>query len=256
MSKILPAAKCSQMSNPKAATGSGGDRCVEATLAMIDATYKLGPHAKKGVDPEQLMYEFTEAWNNGSDVSAPESGRRIEDFVNGHKGFSVSTLPGNFANLQTIVDRGHIAYAGVKDYRKLHLLGGLNPYQWNPDTQHGTFGHVLLLVGYGDGVVVHDPLRSVLTGMPAEYSVTSFEAAGWDVIGEIVGPRLDTPPPPADQTHIIRPGETMWALAEHFYAGVDPAVSVLWIEHANPDANPRMLHIGSTLVIPAAPKGK
>lgn len=249
MSKILPAAKCSQMSNPKAGTGSGGDRCVEATCAMIDATYKIGPKAKEGMDPERLMYSFTEDWNDGSDISALESAARIDTFLAQSKsGVKSSTVGGTYANVTTIVDRGHIAYSGVNDYRKLRLGSGDNPYMWDVDTQPGPAGHVLLIVGYGPGVVsVHDPLRA-LAGQPADYSIESFEAAGWQVIGEIVGPRLDTPEQPKAREWVIQPGNTMWGLADYFYG--DPETTVKWIEAANPTKNPRALRIGDTLLIP------
>jgi len=246
MGKILVAAKCSQMSNPKAGTGSGGDRCVEATCAMIDATYKIGPLARKGADVEAIMYAFTKQWNSGNTVSSLESAQRIIDFVNEKKVVSISSVAGAFANVQTIIDRGHIAYTGVNDYRQLRLLDGGNPYQWDASKARAA-GHVLLIVGYGDGVVVHDPLRAEFTGQPAEYSVTSFEAAGWDTIGEVVGPRLDTPPAPEAIEVKIQAGNTLWSLAEQYLGNGD-----LWpeIAAANPGVNPAALHIGTTITIP------
>lgn len=247
MSKILEAAKCSQMSNPKSGTGSGGDRCVEATCAMIDATYKYGPRAAAGADVESIMYGFVAEWNGpGKVVSALESGQRIVDFLKEYS-VEVNAVNGIFSNVQNIVERGHIAYTGVSDYRQLRLVGGGNPYQWNPETQPGPAGHVLLIVGYDDGVVVHDPLRAI-GGMPASYSITSFEAAGWETIGEVMGVSLA---PPAEAIEYrIQPGNTLWALAEHYYG--DGEMYHVLVE-ANPGINPRMLHIGQIITIPPKP---
>lgn len=240
-------AKCSQMSNPKAGTGQGGDRCVEATAAMIDATYILGPKAKAGMEPEGLMYAFTEEWNQGRDVSALESGTRIDDFLKEYN-ISVNHVSGFFANVQSIIDRGHIAYTGVNDYRKLRLVGGGNPYQWNPATQPPA-GHVLLIVGYDSGVIVHDPLRAAPDGQPAEYSVTSFEEAGWDEIAEVMGPRLDS----AEQrTWVLKPGNTFPSLAAFFYGQDDPRLVKLLID-ANPGINPAAMPIGATIQVPPMP---
>lgn len=252
MATTLQAAKCSQMSNPKSGTGQGGDRCVEATLAMIICTHHIGSWTEEQfADPEQVMYKITEAWNSGSDVSRLESGSRIDEYIkqNDTTGkLTVNTVSGFFANVQQIIDRGHIAYTGVNDYRKLRLLGGGNPYQWNPDTQPGPAGHVLLIVGYDNGVIVHDPLRNTVDGQPAEYSVTAFEDAGWQVIGEIMAPSLE--PPPTDTTHVIAPGETFWGIAGAVY-GDNTLYPIL--EAANPEMNPRMLHIGAVMVIPPKP---
>lgn len=247
MSKILVAAKCSQMSNPKAGTGSGGDRCVEATCAMIDATYKYGPKAAAGADPETLMADFVQEWNGtGAVNSAMEPNSRIDDFLKEYD-ITVNAVSGFFSNVQQIVDRGHIAYTQVNDYRKLELLGGGNPYQWDAASQPAA-GHMLLVVGYGNGVVVHDPLRAI-GGMPAEYSVTAFEAAGWNTIGEIMGAALsDGTPSPGPEEHVIKGGETLWALTDGNMAWIDAIIA------ANPGLNPRMLHIGSTIIIPPEPK--
>lgn len=242
-------AKCSQMSNPKAGTGSGGDRCVECTLAMIDATYKFGPLAQEGADPEKIMYQFTELWNSGSDVSALESGSRIDAFLAEHD-VKVNGVSGTFANVQTIIDRGHLAYTGVRDYRQLKLLGGGNPYHWDASKAQPA-GHVLLIVGYDDGVIVHDPLRDDQTGQPASYSVTSFENAGWSVIGEVMAPRLDNLG--QIRTWTIKPGNTFWSLAQFFYEVDNPAI-VKFLEDANPQLDPRMLQIGATMTVPPLPE--
>lgn len=252
MSKSLSefVAKCSQMSSPKTGTGQGGDRCCEATLAMIDKTYKLGPKAKAGEDAEALMYAFTALWNHGATSSALEPTSRIDDFMSGRGAeWGTQRWNGNFANVQTVVDRGHVAYAFVRDYRHLRLLGGANPFAWNPERESPA-GHILLIVGYGDGVIVHDPLRG-LDGQPAEYSVTSFEACGWESVGEIVGPRLDQELPAPFEWKIVG-GATFWSAADHFYGDTSPD-AISFLEKANPHLNPRALPIGGVMLIPPKP---
>lgn len=252
MSKSLSefVAKCSQMSSPKTGTGSGGDRCCEATLAMIDKTYKLGPLAKSGASAEDIMYAFTKQWNSGSTTSALEPTSRIDDFMGGRGAtWGTQRWNGAFANVQTVIDRGHIAYAFVRDYRQLRLLGGGNPFAWAPEREP-LAGHILLIVGYDDGILVHDPLRG-LDGQPASYSVTSFEAAGWESVGEIIGPRLDQELP-APFEWKIPPGGTFWSAADHFY-GDTSADAISFLEKANPHLNPLALPIGAVMLVPPKP---
>lgn len=238
------------MSNPKDGTGQGGDRCVEAVCAMIAATYGIAPDDKKDMTPQDIMYALTKAWNKGRTVSALEPTSRVDELVKAAKDIETNHFPGLFANVQQTIDRGHISAAVVSDYRQLRLLGGGNPYHWNPATAQKA-GHMVLVVGYGDGVVVHDPLRSEETGQPAEYSVTSFEEAGWETLVEIAGPRLDTPPPPTEKVHRIQPGETFWSIAEREY-GNPHFYSIL--EQANPEMPPHQLQIGAEMIIPPPPE--
>lgn len=211
--KLLPASKCSQMDNPLYGSGTGGDRCTEAVAAMIDCTYKIGPSAQQGGDPEKIMYEFTEMLNQGRDVSGLEDASWISAWVKQHSNgqITLGDLHGaTFADIKACVDRGHLAILGVHDYSLLKAYDGSDPYQWNPANEH--VGHVLLLVGYnedmvdsqgkhwGETVVVHDPLRGT-RGQPWDYSWASVQAARLDDLMEVDGPRLDgvapTPAQPA-----------------------------------------------------------
>ncbi|HEU5367580.1 MAG TPA: hypothetical protein VFU69_03915 [Ktedonobacterales bacterium] len=192
--KVLKAAKCSQMSNPTAGTGSGGDRCTEAVGAMIDATYKIGPWAKDGKHTvEQIMYQFTENLNHGSNTSAPENASWIGDWLKQNTGGKITLgdvqWPG-FEQVVACIDQGHVAIGGFDDYVNLRLANGQNPYKWNDP--HG-LGHVLLIVGYDTDkhtVVVHDPLRADPGGQPADYSWAGFQAAKFHDLCEVHGPAL------------------------------------------------------------------
>jgi hypothetical protein len=192
--KVLQAAKCSQMSNPAAGTGSGGDRCTEAVCAMIDATYKIGPWARDGQHTvEQIMYQLTEMLNKGSNTSAPENATWIGNWVrqntNGQMSVGDKVWPG-FQDVVSCIDRGHAAVGGFDDYVNLRLADGQNPYKWNDP--HG-LGHVLLIVGYDTEkqvVVVHDPLRADPGGQPADYSWAGFQAAKFHDLSEVQGTPL------------------------------------------------------------------
>jgi hypothetical protein len=192
--KVLQAAKCCQMSDSKAGTGSGGDRCTEAVGAMIDATYKIGPWTKDGQHTvEQIMYQFTENLNRGSNTSAPENASWIATWLRDNTGDQMSisdiTWP-SYQDVVACVDRGHIAIGGFDDYVSLRLADGQNPYKWNDP--HG-LGHVLLIVGYDSDkqvVVVHDPLRADPGGQPADYSWAGFQAAKFHDLSEVHGTPL------------------------------------------------------------------
>jgi hypothetical protein len=146
--KVLQAATCSQMTDPTAGTGSGGDRCTEAVGAMIDATYKIGPWAKDGKHTvEQIMYQFTENLNGGKDVSAPENAAWIGSWLSQNSNGQITLGDVVWPSYQAVVDcidRWHIAIGGFDDYVNLRLSNGQNPYKWNGP--HGE-GHVLLIVG-------------------------------------------------------------------------------------------------------------
>lgn len=200
---------CSQMSNPQAGTGSGGDRCTEACVSMVDCTYRLGPKAQTigqpGVDPnavaERIMYDLTEMLNAGSDVSVPENlGVWLPAWLsqNGYdKIISLANVHNpSWSDIVRDIDAGHIAIIGVNDYSQLHTFAGGDPYAW-PENAANSGGHVLLLVGYDDNfngtgeqtVIVNDPLRA-LSGMPYDYSFSSLQAAGFSDLTEIVGTPL------------------------------------------------------------------
>src|SRR5690242_13108737 len=112
------------MSDPGDGTGSGGDRCTEAVTAMIDATYKIGPLAKAGKSVESIMYEITEEWNHGSNVSVGENGAKIGDWLKQNTGGKITLgdvqWPG-FEQVVACIDRGHVAIGGFDDYVNLRL---------------------------------------------------------------------------------------------------------------------------------------
>src|SRR5215468_4677683 len=104
------------MTHPGDGTGSGGNRCTEAVGAMIDATYKIGAWAKDGQHTvEQIMYQFTEHLNRGSDTSVPENASWISNWVrdntNGQMTVGDVVWP-SFQDVVACVDRGHIAVGG------------------------------------------------------------------------------------------------------------------------------------------------
>lgn len=186
--KVLPAAKCSQMSNPGSGTGSGGDRCTEATAAMVVETYNVGPLQGTQHTPEDTMYWFTRMLNKGSNVSALESVSWINNWLvkNTHLSLGHISRP-SFAQIQSVIDQGHLGVGAFGVYENLRLVNGQNPYKW---TDHGAVGHVLLIVGYdtsNQAVIVHDPLRADPSGMPADYSYKSMLAAEIESISPVVG---------------------------------------------------------------------
>src|SRR5215468_5346022 len=108
------------MTHPGDGTGSGGNRCTEAVGAMIDATYKIGPWAKDGQHTvEQIMFQFTENLNHGSDVSTPKNAVWISNWLsqnaNGQMSLSDVVWP-KFEDVVASIDRGHIAVGGFDDY--------------------------------------------------------------------------------------------------------------------------------------------
>jgi hypothetical protein len=221
---FLPgAAKCSQLSDPIHGTGSGGNRCTEACAAMVDVTYKIGPSAQNGADPERIMYDFTEWLNNNSDLSSLEDPIWISDWVQQHSNgqITISSVSGaSFEDCKACVGRGHIAVLQLGDYSLLRAYDGSNPYQWNPAGEHS--GHVILMIGYDDNfggfgptLVVNDPLRG-LTGQPWDYSWSSVQAAGilhlMEVNGPALAPSAPIPPPAPPAVQVAGPP----ALDNHF----------------------------------------
>jgi len=190
----LQAVKCCQMTNAKAGTGSGGDRCTEACAAIIDATYKIGPWSKDGQHSvEQIMYQFTEMLNAGSDSSVPENASWITNWVSQNSNGAITlqdTVWPSFQDVVNCINRSHIAIGGFDDYASLRLIDGSNPYQWHDPPN---LGHVLIIVGYDtetQAVIVHDPLRADPDGQPADYSWASFQAARFHDLVEVYGPML------------------------------------------------------------------
>ncbi len=250
-------AKCSQMSNPKEGTGSGGDRCTEAVAAMIDATYKIGPKAQSGADVEAIMYDFTEWLNHGSTVSGLENPAWIADWLSKHSQdiHAVEATP-DHASIAKAIAAGHLVILNVTDYRQLRTFDGHNPYQWDV-SKAGRAGHVVLIGGWRDSwqgsgptLVIFDPLRG-LSGQPWDYSEHSFIEAEANHLWEIVGPSLAKPAPSQPETtHKIVYGDTLFDLAAHYYGDGN-----LWpvIAAANeiPPGRERALHVGAVLKIPA-----
>ncbi len=207
--KYLHAAKCSQMSSPKAGTGSGGDRCTEAVAAMIDVTYQLGPKAKAARTPEdveRIMYDLVGVFPGnapGATVSRLENfGVAFPQWLARWGYDKIISLKNvhnpSFLTVQEIIDAGHIAVGGFNDYRQLRLANGGNPFAWNPANEPPA-GHVLLIVGYDDNysggqpsVIVHDPLRGY-DGQPVDYSFASFQRAGFADCTQMV-PAAGVPP--------------------------------------------------------------
>lgn len=207
--KVLRAAHVSQMSNPDAGTGSGGDRCTESVTAMLDATYELGPRvagfwqmsaAAQEAAAEAAMYSIVALWNGpGVTVSALESGSKIADWLAAASGGKITigaSVPLTWEHCQAIIDRGHVAVIGMTDYSFERYYDGTDPVNW-PETEHA--GHVELLVGYDDDLqahgrawgqtlIVHDPLRAYGM-MPADYTYESLKATG-ATLSEVSGPAL------------------------------------------------------------------
>lgn len=181
------------MSHPATGTGSGGDRCTEACGAIIDVTYQISSYAKSGYTAEQIMFKFTESLNNGSDTSVPENfswfTRWMSNQTHGQMSANDVVWP-SFNDVIACIERGHIAVGGFDDYVNLRLTSGQKPWPW--DDPHG-LGHVLIIVGYdtaAQSVIVHDPLRADPDGQPADYSWSSFQAAGFHDLIEINGSPL------------------------------------------------------------------
>jgi hypothetical protein len=215
---ILPGvARVSQMDHPQQGTGSGGDRCTESVATMIDVTYKIGPSARAGIDPERIMYDFTEWLNKGSNVSGLEDPIWIADWVKQHSGGKISVGaigPASFEDAKACVERGHIAVLQVNDYSQLRTYDNKDPFQWNPVGKHA--GHVLLLLGYDDDyqgfgqtLIVNDPLRGIV-GQPCDYSLSSIKAAGLIHLREVNGPPLITSTPTAADSHFIQKDADTW----------------------------------------------
>lgn len=222
MRQMLPSvAHCSQMSNPKAGTGSGGDRCCEAVAAILFCTF-----IDTSKDAEQTMYHITEAWNNGSDVSALENTPKIEQDISAASGgaISFSDVTPDYSSIVACVQRGHVAIIGVNDYRQLRSFDGGDPYQWPTATQPPA-GHVLLCIGtddnyagHGATLIVMDPLRGI-GGQPWDYRLDSVSAAGWASLVEVEAPSLwpAPPPPPPGREYTVQPGDSLWAIAQREY---------------------------------------
>lgn len=165
---------------------------------MIAKTYHVNPNGLIGgtsifdnMTPEQVMYWFTQMLNKGSNVSALESAAWINKWMTQHGGPALSNIHGpSFTDIKNMIDRGRIGIGGFNVYGNLRLASGANPYKWsNP----AAAGHVLIIIGYDDSkqsVIVNDPLRADPSGAAADYSWSSFGAAGFSDLSEVQGKAL------------------------------------------------------------------
>ncbi|MGH9637997.1 MAG: LysM peptidoglycan-binding domain-containing protein [Candidatus Angelobacter sp.] len=250
-------AKCSQMSNPKAGTGSGGDRCTEAVAAMVDATYKIGPDAQAGKDPEALMLDFTEWLNHGSDVSGLEDPAWVAKWVAEHsQDVKLVEVPPDHASIVKAIAAGHMVLLNVQDYRQIRTFDGKVPWPFDL-SKADKAGHFFAIVGWRDSwqsssptLIALDPLRS-LSGMPWDYSEQSIIEAGVNHVWEVEGPSLAKPAPSTpEQTHKIIYGDTLWDLAEHYY-GDGSLWTVIAAANGIPPGREKSMFVGAILMIPA-----
>ena len=171
-------------------TGQGGDRCEPTCAAMIDVTYQLGPSAKAGEAPEQIMEDIAR-WRNGGALSGPPEGPWLGDWVTSISSGTVTlqAISSTPEAIETSISAGNMIYAGIDDYGQQRLEDGSDPYQW-PETEHA--GHVEIIAGFDDSngfaPLLHDPLRGT-NGMPAAYSWQSMLNAGLHLY-RVAGPAL------------------------------------------------------------------
>lgn len=186
-------AKCSQMDNPTAGSGTGGDRCTEACGAIIVETMGISPLAGTKHTAEDTMYYFTRMLNHGSNVSALESAAWIDSWLRDkskNKVFLSNIHGPSFQDIVKMIDAGQIGIAGFNMYENLRLYNGQNPYKW---TDHGAIGHVIIVIGYDSTrqtVIVHDPLRADPSGQPADYRWDSFLNAQFSDLSAVHGKAL------------------------------------------------------------------
>lgn len=55
---------------------------------------------------------------------------------------------------------------------------------------------------------------------------------------------------PAVAVHVVRPGDTPWAIARHYYPRMDPRRVIERLEQLNPGFDPGRLRPGRVLVLP------
>jgi lysozyme len=257
--KLQGVIACCQEVNAATGTGGGGDRCTEATAAMIDCTYRLGPLAKTidlpGANPvaiaQQVMYELTRMLNGGSNISHPESYTWVSNWLHNNGYDKIVTLSDkhlpSFADVKRVIDAGHMAVIGVNDYGQLHLANGTDPYAW-PENEH--VGHVLVLIGYDDNyngtgeqtIIVDDPLRSDPKGTEVDYSFKSLQAATFADLIEVVGKPLPivgdpiNPPTPAPA-----PSNALCVDVSKWQGSIDWAAYHAWAQKNSPDGKSHVI---------------
>lgn len=267
---VLPVPPCSQMSNPKSGTGTGRDQCTEACGAMMDKAFQIGPQARAGVPNEQLMREFTEWLNHGSDTSALEPFGWVAAWIEQHSEIKVPMIRPAFNDLRIAISGGHPVIMGVRDYRKLRLADGGNPYQWYA-SKASPAGHELVGVGFDDEqeqIIVNDPLRAD-GGQPAAYSIQSIAEAGWSYAAAVGAPTnpndastataslLPTPPhEPSEHIYVVQPGDYLSKIAAMAppdgYGDGDKWPLIYEANKTEIGSNPDLIKIGMKLVIPPA----
>lgn len=179
---------------PEEGIGDGGDRCTAAEAARANTLYGIGPKAKAGVSPQQIMYDFV-AYRGFSISMTPQDPIWIADWIHAHSStISVNILQNpSLQQLQACIQRGHMAILQVASYGLLKTFNGGDPYKWTPPKTPA--GHVLSLSGYDENfqgvptLIVNDPLRA-LSDQPYDYSWASFQQAHILRAFEIVGPSL------------------------------------------------------------------
>ena len=180
----------------------------------------------------------------------------------GYDSISLQSIQADFESYKAAIERGHVVVLGVNDYRQIRKSDGGNPYMWDVTREPGPAGHVTLGVGFDDSgpvVIAHDPLNKEFLGQPWDYSLSSYQAAGWNSALEVIGASLLSPTPlPAPKEYTVERGDSLWYIAIKEYgfssddaADIQAAVSKLY--QANKDVigpDPDLIRPGQVLVIP------
>ncbi len=176
---------CQMLPDPVQGTTSGGNRCEPTCAAIFDCTYKIGPSAKEGKDPQLVMQDFARWRNNGNLSGGPEPawlGDWLKEHSNG--AISLEEIPSTFEAIALAIDAGLPIYTGLDRYMaQLDALGN-DPYVWKEDPTLPE-GHIEIISGYDDNykgqygqvVVVNDPLQGTAK-QPSNYRFSSLVKAG------------------------------------------------------------------------------
>lgn len=203
---------CQQLPDPLHGVGTGGNRCEPSCAAMLDCTFKIGPSAQQGKDPQAIMQDFAR-WKYNGALSGPPEGPWLGDWLKQHSGGKIflQAIANDFETVARTIQSGNIIYAGVDSYMRLLDYSGGDPYSWKEDPSLPE-GHVFLISGYDDNfrnkygqtAIINDPLQGTLTHQPWDYRWSSLIAAGLHLY-KVVAPPLKvtdespqpvTPPPP------------------------------------------------------------